>query len=206
MSLHPRHRSEQGFTLLEVLLATVLVAVIGAMVFGSLQFSAGAIDKARTVAAREQIVRSTLRIMAEELGTSFSSPVGPWIGVNAQQEGRPADTVAFLTMGQFRGAESGPQTEYVRIVYAREGDRLLRFVRRNLYGINDDSIDRLELVSNVKEFNVRYYDALATVWTDEWDGRARSAPPGAILIELTLGQDNTEDSTVREWIRVGLQS
>lgn len=201
----PRH-SEQGFTLVEVLLATALVAVIAAMVFGSLHLSTVAIDSARKTAAREQVLRSTLRIMTEELTVGVSNPLGPWMGLNSQLEGQPADTVAFLTLGQFRGVESGQETELVRIVYAREGDRLFRFVRRNLYGLTDESVDRLELAANVKGFNLRYYDGQGNVWSDDWDGRARSAPPSAVLIELTLMQDNDETRTFRQWVPVRVRS
>lgn len=201
----PRH-SEQGFTLVEVLLATALVAVIAAMVFGSLHLSTVAIDSARKAAAREQVLRSTLRIMTEELTVGVSNPLGPWMGLNSQLEGQPADTVAFLTLGQFRGVESGQETELVRIVYAREGDRLFRFVRRNLYGLTDESVDRLELAANVKGFNLRYYDGQGNVWSDDWDGRARSAPPSAVLIELTLMQDNDETRTFRQWVPVKVRS
>ena len=206
MSLPPAHRSDGGFTLVEVLLATALLAVVAAMVFGSLHLSTLAIDGARATAARDQMLRSTLRVITEELTASVANPIGPWMGLNAQQEGQPADTLAFLTLGQFRGFESGQETEFVRIVYAREGDRLFRFVRRNLYGLTDDSVDRLELASNVKGFNVRYFDAQANLWTDDWDGRARTSPPGAVLIELTLMLENAEPRTFRQWVPVGVRS
>jgi general secretion pathway protein J len=198
--------SERGFTLVEVLLATALVAVIAAMVFGSLQLSTVAIDNARSVAAREQILRSTLRIMAEELTTAVANPGGPWMGLNSTQEGQPADTVAFLTLGQFRGVESALETDVVRIVYAREGDRLLRFIRRNLYGLTDETVDQLELAKRVKGFNLRYFDSQANVWSDEWDGRARNTPPSAVLIELTLAQDDDEVRTFRQWVPIGVRS
>ena len=206
MYLRPRQGSEQGFTLVEVLLATALVAVIAAMVFGSLHFSTVAIDDARTIAARQQVLRSTLRIMGDELMTSVSTSVGPWMGLNAVREGQPADTVAFVSLGQFRGVDSEQETELVRIVYTREGDRLLRFIRRNLYGMTDESVGQMELARNVKAFNLRYYDSQANVWSNEWDGRARHSPPSAVLIELTLIQDNAETQTIRQWIPMGVRS
>lgn len=199
-------RSERGFTLVEILLATALLAVIAAMVFGSLQLSTMAIDRARSAAAKEQIVRSTMRIVAEELAAGSSNPAGPWIGTSATQEGQPADTVAFLTLGQFRGASSGQETEMVRIVYTKERDQLIRLVRRNMYGLTDESIDQFELAKNVRGFNVRYYDAKANAWVDDWDGRSRNAPPDAVLIELTVMQDNDELRTFRQWITVGVKS
>jgi general secretion pathway protein J len=204
--LLPRHNSEQGFTLIELLLAVALVATIAALVFGSLSTTVNVIDSARANAAGEQVVRITMRLMADELSMGVSLPVMPWMGVNAQQEGQPADTVAFLTMGQFRGAESALDTEVVRIVYTREGDKLLRLVRRNLYGLSDDSLEQLLLANVVKGFNVRYYDSTNNLWVDEWDGRARSKPPAALLIELTVQQDNAEPQTFRHWVTIGFSS
>jgi general secretion pathway protein J len=204
--LLPRHNSERGFTLIEILLAVALVATIAALVFGSLATTLNAIDAARANAAGEQVVRTTMRLMADELSMGVSLPVMPWMGINAQLQGQPSDTIAFLSMGQFRGAESERDTEIVRIVYTREGDKLLRFVRRNLYGLSDDSLGQLELVGKVRGFNVRYHDASNKLWVDEWDGRARSKPPGALLIELTLQQGADESRTFRHWVTIGAPS
>jgi general secretion pathway protein J len=204
--LLPHHNTEQGFTLIEILLAVALVATIAALVFGSLSTTVNVIDSARANAAGEQVVRITMRLIADELSMGVSLPVMPWMGVNAQREGQPADTVAFLTMGQFRGAESAQDTEVVRIVYTREGDKLLRLVRRNLYGLTDDSLEQLELAGMVKGFNVRYYDSTNNLWVDEWDGRARSKPPAALLIELTVQQDTAEPQTFRHWVTIGASS
>ena len=194
--------SEDGFTLIEILLAVSLVAMMATLVFGSLYVTLSAIDSARAKSADEQIVRSTLRLMIDELSVSESRPTGPWMGINGVYDGRPADSVAFLTMGQFRGAESAKDTELVRIVYTREGDRLLRFVRRNLYGLTDESVEQVELATKVKGFNVRYYDGKSKLWLDEWTGRGTESPK-AILLELTLLQDKAELQTVRQWVSVG---
>ena len=88
--------------------------------------------------------------MTDELAVSESRATGPWMGINDQRDGQPADSVAFLTMGQFRGADSAKDTELVRIVYTREGDRLLRFSRRNLYSLTDESVEKVELATKVK--------------------------------------------------------
>ena len=194
--------AEGGFTLVEVLLAVALVAMMATLVFGSLYVTTSAIDAARASSDNEQIVRSTLRVMIDELSVGVGPTTGPWMGINGQQDGQPADSVAFLTMGQFRGAESTKDTELVRIVYTREGDRLLRFVRRNLYGLTDESVEQVELANKVKGFNVRYYDGKSNLWVDEWDGRGRGTPK-ALLIELTLLQANAELQTVRQWVAVG---
>ena len=203
MSLRQTPHREGGFTLIEVLLAVSLVAMMATLVFGSLFVTLSAIDAARANSANEQIVRNTLRVMIDELSVGKNSTNGPWMGINGQQDGQPADSVAFLTMGQFRGAESTKDTELVRIVYTREGDLLLRFVRKNLYGLTDESVERIELARKVKAFNVRYYNDKANLWVDEWDGRGPSGTPKALLIELTLLEENAELRTIRQWVTVG---
>jgi general secretion pathway protein J len=205
MSSPPRH-SEQGFTLVEVLLAVSLVAVIAAMVFGGLYLSATAIDQARASAADERFLRSTLQVMAEELGASINLSSGPWLGINAQQDGQPADTIAFLSIGQFRSTDLASETETVRIVYTKDEDRLLRVVRRNLYGLTDDSIDHMNLAVKIRGFNVRYYDRTTNGWSDEWDGRARNGVPSAVLIELILMQESGQPRTIRQWVSLGMRS
>ena len=204
MSFRQPPRLEGGFTLVEVLLAVSLVAMMAALVFGSLFVTTSAIDAARANSANEQIIRSTLRVMIDELSVGKNSQTSPWMGINGQFDGQPADTIAFLTMGQFRGAESTKDTEEVRIVYTREGDRLLRYVRKNLYGLTDESVGQIELVTKVKAFNVRYYDEKNRLWVDEWDGRGRlTSVPKALLIELMLLQENAELQTIRQWVTVG---
>ncbi len=195
--------SEEGFTLVEVLLAVSLIAMMATLVFGSLYVTTSAIEVARARSADEQIVRRTLSLMIDELSVSESRATGPWMGINDQRDGQPADSVAFLTMGQFRGADSAKDTELVRIVYTREGDRLLRFSRRNLYSLTDESIEKIELATKVKGFNVRYYDGKSQLWLDEWDSRGKPGAPKAILIELTLLQGKEEPVTVRQWVSVG---
>jgi general secretion pathway protein J len=192
--------SENGFTLVEVLLAVSLVAMMAALVFGSLYVTTSAIDVARANSANEQIVRSTMRIMTDELSVGIVPGNSPWKGINGQLDGQPADSIAFFTMGQFRGADSAKDTEMVRIVYTREGDRLLRFVRRNLYGLTDESVEQVELATKVKGFNVRYYDGTNKLWLDEW---VQKGTPKAILIELMLLREKGELFTVRQWVTVG---
>jgi general secretion pathway protein J len=195
--------SEEGFTLIEILLAVSLIAMMATLVFGSLYVTMSAIETAQAKSADEQIVRRTLSLMIDELAVSESRATGPWMGINDQRDGQPADSVAFLTMGQFRGADSAKDTELVRIVYTREGDRLLRFSRRNLYGLTDESIEKVELATKVKGFNVRYYDGKSQLWLDEWDSRGKPGTPKAVLLELTLLQGKEEPVTVRQWVSIG---
>ncbi len=206
-------RDQTGFTLVEVLVAVALLGMIGAMVFGSLFTTTRTVDAGRDHAAREETVRKILRLMAEEISLSKRNLAYPWIGINGTWEGYPADTLAFLAMSQELSTSTAKETdpvvvttkesETVRVVYTRERDRLIRFVRRNVYTLTDtnESLDQMELADRVQAFNVRYYDEQNRLWIDEWP--TASKMPKAVLLEVTFQYPDTEPWTVREWVTIG---
>lgn len=193
--------AQAGFTLIEMLVAMALVGTIGAMVFASLVTTTRAVDAGREHAKKEQSVRRILRLMADELLMSRNPQHFPWVGVNGTQDGQPADTLAFLTLSSAVGLARSPESETVRVLYTREGDRLIRFSRRNVYGLTDESVDQIELANRVKAFNVRYFDMQARVWADEWATITKI--PKAVLLEITFQPPDAEPWTVREWVTIG---
>lgn len=195
-------RAEGGFTLVEALLAIALLGTLGAMVFGSLLTTTQVVDTGRAAASREQTIRRVLRLMAEELAVGVKEQANPWVGMNGTQDGQAADTLAFVTIGDGFGAQSARDGEMVRVIYTREGDRLLRFVRRNLYGLTDESVDQVNLATRVKGFNVRYYHRPGRVWLDEWS--STGSLPTALLLEITFQEPDAEPYTIREWVTVGV--
>ena len=194
-------RTEAGFTLVEVLVAIALLAVVAAMVFGSLLTTTRLVELGRDRAAQEQTIRRVLRVMADEISLSTHDRPYPWTGINGTLEGQPADTLAFLAMSDGTG---GMMSENIRVVYTRDGDRLMRFVKKNLYGLTEESLGQLELADQVKGFNLRYFDGQSRVWSDEWP--AANKPPKALLLELTFQQADEPPWTVREWVTIGAPS
>ncbi|HEX5544314.1 MAG TPA: type II secretion system protein GspJ [Nitrospira sp.] len=198
-------KPQAGFTLVEVLVAVALVGVIGTMVLGSLVMTTNAVEAGREHAAQEQAIRKILRLMAEEISLSKRNTIYPWVGTNATQDGQPADILAFLAMSHelSTSAANAKESETVRVVYTRERDRLIRFVRRNLYTLTDtnESLDQMELADRVQSFNIRYYDDQNRIWIDEWP--AVSKIPKALLIEVTFQYPDAAPWTVREWVMIG---
>jgi general secretion pathway protein J len=196
-------KDQSGFTLVEVLVAVALLGTIAAMVFGSLITTTQAVEAGRDHVSREQTVRKILRLMAEEIALSKRNLAYPWVGMNGTQEGQPADTLAFLAMGQSLSSATTKESETIRVVYTRERDRLIRFVRRNLYTLTDtdETLEQMELADRVQAFNVRYYDDQNRIWLDEWP--TASKLPKAVLIEVTFHYPDATPWTVREWITIG---
>ncbi len=201
MSFPDSHsKTDAGFTLIEVLVAVTLLATVAAIVFGSLISTTRAVDAGREHATKEQRLRQILRLMAEEISLSKRDNAYPWVGMNGTQDGQPADTLAILAISRTSATVSVKDSENVRVVYTRERDRLIRFTRRNLYGLTDESLDQTELADRVSGFNIRYYDGQGRVWLDEWQA---AGLPKALLLEITFQQPDSLPWTVREWITIG---
>ena len=196
-----RSSAESGFTLVEMLVATALLATVGAIVFGSLVTTTQVVDAGRAHSAKEQTIRRVLRVMADEVSIGRNVQAFPWLGVNGTQDGQPADILAFLTIGDYVGASPGLASETIRVVYTRDRDRLMRFARRNIYGLTDESVDQVELANHVKAFNVRYYDAQARIWADEWSTITKM--PKAVLFEVTFDTPDADPWIIREWVTIG---
>ncbi|MEQ1795485.1 MAG: type II secretion system protein GspJ [Nitrospira sp.] len=195
-------QSEGGFTLVEALLAVALLATLGAMVFGSLLTTTQVVDAGRAAASREQTMRRVLRIMAEELAIGVKEPSNPWLGMNGTQDGQAADTLAFVTIGDGFGTQATRESEIIRVIYTRDGDRLMRYVRRNLYGLTDESVEQVSLATKVKGFNIRYFSGQGKVWLDDWS--STGPLPAALLLEIIFQEPDAEPYTVREWVTVGV--
>lgn len=193
-------KSERGFTLVELLVAIALFATVAAMVFGSLITTNHAIEAGRDLSTREQTTRRVLRVMADDISLSKQDSGFQWVGVNGTFAGQPADTLAFLAVNDGGGGPAAKESELIRVVYTRERDRLLRFAKRNVYGLTDESLQQVELADNVKAFNLRYFDAQSRVWRDEWPGANKI--PTALLIEVTFDPTDTAPWTIREWVTI----
>ncbi len=193
---------QAGFTLIEVLLVVAILGVISAMVFGAFSGTMRVIETLRNDQDWGPLMRETLQFMANELSAGYRSATVPWVGQSNQQNGQPADTLAFLTTAQERSGLNAHETEISRVVYTREGTRLMRFARRNLFGLTDESIEQIELLDDVVGLKLRYYDATAQIWVDQWDGQMRGALPRAVMIELTVQRPARQPETFMHWVTI----
>jgi general secretion pathway protein J len=197
-----KNSNQSGFTLIEVLLVVTILGVISAMVFEAFAGTMRAIETIKDDQGSGSLIRGTLQFMSNELSAGHQASAVPWVGQNSQQNGQPADTLAFLTTAQERNGVNARETEISRVVYTREGNRLVRFARRNLFGLTDESIEQIELLDGVTGFKLRYYDSITQIWIDQWDGRLRGTLPRAVMIEITVQRPNRQPETFQYWVTI----
>lgn len=195
-----RTRREGGFTLIELLVAVAILATLVTLVSLSFSSTFTILEAVNEEQGRSHQARLCLSRIADELIMARRQATSPWIGRNGDQNGQPSDFLTFVSTSHVRNRANAPETDLTRVLYAREGTRLLRFARPNLYGLPQPVAEQVELAQGVVGFNLRYYDRVLSAWVDEWDGRNRNELPTAIMIELTFDHARNKPHTFTEWV------
>lgn len=196
-------RPVRGFTLLELLLATAVAAVvllaINTVFFGALRLHNTTHEKIDTDLVLQRalgIVRRDLAglmlptggegvVLAGGLQTTefSSSPNDP--------EGERVTPDFFTSSARIDGwtpfAEVQKVAYYLTSNTGTNGKNLVRAVTRNLLPVQETGPDEQQvLLSGVASVEVEFYDGYA--WVSEWDSTVTSTLPSAIKFRLTMLQ------------------
>lgn len=199
----------RGFTLLEILIACAMVAVLTGALYASLHvaFQARQATQRRLDAAR--ISRVTMDAIARELQGALP-PVGILVGAfqgedNIGAAGRDADSVSFYNTVNVAQRRAGMgDVQYVTLAVIPESNLLVPMVEGNAAPVGSRAgggrvlvrrvwrnllapvaAEPLEQVicRDVISLNLRYFDGAQ--WLDSWDSTQRdNALP--VAVEVTL--------------------
>lgn len=175
---------QPGFTLIEILVALVIVAVIGALAYGGLQ---GLINKRTRTAAsmqRLRLVQQSLMIMTRDFSQLEPRPVRDPLG--------GAALAAFISAPQnqprlvfTRGGWGNPladtRSTQERVAYQLDGDQLMRLSWPELDVPAQSEPLKQVLLSDVTDFDLRFMDASGQ-WQTQWP--PLNAPAAAYLTRL----------------------
>lgn len=190
--------SKRGFTLLEVILAVSVLALVGTMIYGG--FSQTALNKARVEGDVNQsrIIHMALERMARELSMAFvSTHTNPsldlrvvetaFIGTDHGKDDR-IDFTSFSHRRLYRNARESDQNEISYFVTEHPDEPDMQVLARREQNRIDDDPRRggksQILVENVEEFNVEYFDPLLSEWVSTWDTDDILAQPNRLPTQV----------------------
>jgi len=208
-------RPARGFTLLEVMIAIAITAVIGSMAVGVYQ----QVDRAATV-AREQGeryagARLALTRMVREISMAFLSDHFD----TARFRDRPTlfkgerDTLLFTTMSHVRLVQDAKESDQAVVEYLVERDPASgedALFRREKVRLDDepDRGGRTDLVAtHVKRLSLQYWDLKRKEWVREWSTRTPeklNELPTRVRVELdvTLADGRVEKFTTQARVAI----
>lgn len=180
-----------GFTLLELLVALSIFALISAMAYGGLQT---VISQQQQTAARSQrlsdlqkayriMQRDLEQLVSREIRNEFGDTIGSLVG------GSGFDGVEF-SRGGYPNPAGFLRSDIQRVAYVPDQDTLLRRTWRVLDRAQDTEPDEQKLVESMSRFSMRFLDQSNT-WQERWPtasdlGGTLTGLPVAVEVQLEL--------------------
>lgn len=199
--MRAERRHSRGFTLLEMLVAIAMVAIITASLYSALYVGFRAQRSATRAVEPARAATLTLQLLEQDLEGAMS-PTGILAGQFLGTDGNGlngADSLTFYSSANVPvNGESGSDSRYVEFSVAAALDdqqpALLRRVTSNLLPSNAPLVREQVLCRNVRAFSLRYFDG--TQWLESWDsaGQGDLLPLGVeVQIEFALPTNDTRD-------------
>jgi general secretion pathway protein J len=172
-----------GFTLLEMIVALALFALMAGVLFGSLRVAARSWDGGEAKAAQTSDIRQTEQFLREHLSSQYPQRLRKVVELPLLFSGSSGE-IRYAAALPARVDDGG--VYYFRLVVAKEGDRSRLVLERTLPDLDatgDVSFtgaERSVLAEDIEEIRIDYFgpaagsaDAVSPTWRDRWDDRQR---------------------------------
>jgi prepilin-type N-terminal cleavage/methylation domain-containing protein len=202
---NPKATTQKGFTLLEVLVATTMTALLAGSLYATLSIAFKARRNATEEVAGFRGPELAADLICAEL-RSAAVPNGILAGTFKGTDGtgvagRESDTVSFYRIADATDQDVG-KSDIMKVELACEpssqgaGMDLGRRVRRNLLAPVVYDMPGELLCRNVLAFNLRYFDGMS--WLESWDSTlVENSLPLAVEVDLTLACDEQAAAAAR---------
>ncbi|MDH3199973.1 MAG: prepilin-type N-terminal cleavage/methylation domain-containing protein [Myxococcales bacterium] len=213
---------KRGFTLLEIILAVTILALVGTMIYGG--FAQTALNKARVESDVDhyRTVHMALERIVREVTMAFvSTHVNPspdlqtvrtaFVGTDRGQDDR-LDFTSFSHRRLYRNSHESDQNEISYFVTEdpdEPGERVL--ARREQNRIDEDPRRGGKsqiLVKGVEEFNIEYFDPVLSEWVESWATDDQFAQPNRlpsqVRVRLTVKDPHRSGKTQSFGTRISI--
>ena len=204
----PLTQSKQvGFTLLEMLLAIVLLSIVMALAYAGLRSITKSTERADRLIQSQTHIRATQQFMQRQLATAL--PIAYFSREDDEQLVFEADNdfIQYVApMPGYLGA-GGPHVQQISLERTRDGEYELLFRHVPLLSFEEDSMRDVEpfvLLRGIEdgEFSMvgRDEEGQLTDWSSDWEETAQV--PMAIALNLDM-----QDESLASWpeLQVGVR-
>ncbi|MFL5347266.1 MAG: type II secretion system protein GspJ [Hyalangium sp.] len=216
-------RSLRGFTLMEVMVAVAITALMGTIVAMAFQTGFRAKEVVEGEAEHYRMVRVALNRMAREIGSAFVSDRYDPKRYRDQND-RPTNFVGekerllFTTFAHQRLYTDSKESDQAVVEYfvesstekgARGRPDLKRRVNPNIGERMDRGGTTDVLFEGVKKLEFEYWDSERKEWTDDWDTRRperKSFLPTRVRITVVALDENGKEARYTTQARIMLNT
>lgn len=218
-----RRSTPRGFSLMEVMIAVAITALMGAMVSMAFQTGFRAKEVVETEADHYRMLRAAMNRMAREIGSAYVSDRYDATRYRDQND-RPTnfvgehDRLLFTTFAHQRLYTDAKESDQAVVEYSVQSSTqkgahgrqdLMRRENANVEGRMDRGGSTDVLFEGVKKLEFSYWDSQRKEWLDEWDTRRtekKSILPTRVRITLTALDENGKEARYTTQTRVMLNT
>lgn len=218
-----RTSSSRGFTLMEVMIAVAITALMGALVTTAFHTSFQAKEVVEGDAEHYRMLRTAMNRMTREIGAAFVSDAYDGKRYRDQND-RPTnfvgqrDRLLFTSLSHQRLYSDTKETDQVILEYQVKNsqDREVRNredLMRRANPLIEDRMDRGGtedvLFEGIKEIEFGYWDSEKKEWDDEWDTRRperKAILPTRVRITLVALNENGKETRYTTQARIMLNT
>jgi prepilin-type N-terminal cleavage/methylation domain-containing protein len=197
----------RGFSLLEILIAASLLAIIGGMLVQSLSQSIDAKEMVEGTSNRYHLVRSAVSRMVDEISQGYLSTHASTTESRSETGFLgERDKLTFTAFGYVPRVADEKKGDARQLGYYLDTDprtQTQSLFRREQANLDDDFEQggrALVLLSNVSELSFEYWDATKEEWLDKWDAQGGDPNqnrklPARVKIKITAIMGDGEPQT-----------
>lgn len=193
--------SSRGLTLLEVLVASSILSIVLAILYGVFSQTLTSKRIAEDRSALSRTARIVLLRMGEDIQASF--PFTPedarFVGATRRTSTFPQASLSFTSFANAQLTDVGREGDWSEIAYDLVPDplaptlwQLVRHVRLSSTSVrnarrDDEEAEVLPLLSRVQGLRFRFFDGRG--WLEEWgQDRTKTRVPQAVEVEIALAE------------------
>lgn len=208
------HRSEKGFTLLEIMISLGILSIIFTLIYGTFNAVYRGVEHMEEEADTYQLARLGIYHMANHLSMLHVGPTQPDSPASAApapflfrgegserlegDESLPNDTLVFSTVSHGRTMPGAPESDRKTIRYSLMGNTL---IQESL--LSNGNIIANEIGGPVAGLRFRYLNQTGREWVDTWDADENDhKPPQAVEIEFILKKENRAGRRFKTWVDI----
>ena len=193
----PSVRRDAGLTLIELIVAVALLAILTVMAYRGLDSVTRAGDRTQAESERWRAISMFFERFGADLGQATRRPVRAGDGVLLPELiGQPfnpmndaVDTLDKVSAELEFTRKSPAGSDEIRLGYRLRGKRVELLIWRVLDRAPSSSADVHPLLEDVKAMRFKYLDSTG-IWFEAWPIADKTQPlPRAVAIELTLGDN-----------------
>jgi len=202
--------TRRGFTLLEVMIAIAVLAMIGAITWKSFDGAYGLKQRVERAEDRDQTVRGALDRISREVSMTFLSEhydrkrFPERAPLFRLKDGRREASLTFTSLAHQRLHVDAKESDEAVFEYRLDRDEgktsLFRRVKPQIDEDSDRGGERAVLAEDVLRFSVQAWDPKDREWRDEWDSNSPQRTGGVLVpprvrIAITVKDEQGKERT-----------